>query len=406
MTDPISINAADVAAAAARIQGQVLRTPTLRSATLSAVTGADVRIKFENHQYVASFKERGALNKLLLLSPQERQRGVIAMSAGNHAQAVAYHAKRLGIAATIVMPKGTPFTKVARTRDHGARVILEGDALTEAAAFARDLAAKENLVFVHPYDDPAIMAGQGTLALEMLADFPDLDTLVIPIGGGGMISGCAVAAKSINPAIEIVGVEVEAFASAAQRKAGEKVHTGGTTIAEGIAVADVGAQCWPVIDRMVRDVVVVDELDVERAIVLLIEIEKTVAEGAGAAGLAALLAHPERFKGRKVGLVLCGGNIDTRVLSSVLLRGLARDGRLLRLSIEIPDRPGALADLAGRIGKAGGNIVEVEHQRTFTERSARAVTVEATIEVVDRAHGDKLVGELESAGLTVRRGAA
>ena len=402
----MTIAIGDIRAAAARIEGRVLRTPTLRSATLSALTGADVRIKFENHQYVASFKERGALNKLLLLSPAERARGVIAMSAGNHAQAVAYHAKRLGIAATIVMPKATPFTKVARTRDHGARVLLEGDSLAEAAAFARDLAARENLVFVHPYDDPAIMAGQGTLALEMLADWPDIDTLVVPVGGGGMIAGCAVAAKALNPGIDIVGVEVEAFASAAQRKAGQPVRTGGTTIAEGIAVADIGAACWPIVEKLVSDVVVVDELEIERAIVLLIEIEKTVAEGAGAAGLAAVLAHPGRFTGRKLGLVLCGGNIDTRVLSSVLLRGLARDGRLLRLSIDIPDRPGALADLAGRIGQAGGNIVEVEHQRTFTERSARAVTVQATIEVVDAAHGEKLVASLESAGLTVMRGAA
>jgi threonine dehydratase len=402
----MTIAIADIRAAASRIDGQVLRTPTLRSATLSALTGADVRIKFENHQYVASFKERGALNKLLLLTQSERARGVIAMSAGNHAQAVAYHAKRLGIAATIVMPKATPFTKVARTRDHEARVLLEGDSLAEAATFARDLAARENLVFVHPYDDPAIMAGQGTLALEMLADWPDIDTLVVPIGGGGMIAGCAVAAAAIKPGIEIVGVEVEAFASAAQRKAGKSVRTGGTTIAEGIAVADIGTACWPIVEKLVGDVVVVDELEIERAIVLLIEIEKTVAEGAGAAGLAAVLAHPERFKGRKLGLVLCGGNIDTRVLSSVLLRGLARDGRLLRLSIVIPDRPGALADIAGRIGLAGGNIVEVEHQRTFTERSARSVTVEATIEVVDATHGDKLIASLESAGLTVNRGAA
>lgn len=402
----MTISIADIRAAAARIEGQVLRTPTLRSATLSAITGADVRIKFENHQYVASFKERGALNKLLLLAPSERARGVIAMSAGNHAQAVAYHAKRLGIAATIVMPKATPFTKVARTRDHHARVMLEGDSLAEAATFARDLAARENLVFVHPYDDPAIIAGQGTLALEMLADWPDIDMLVVPIGGGGMIAGCAVAANALKPGIEIVGVEVEAFASAAQRKAGKPVRTGGTTIAEGIAVADIGTACWPIVEKHVGDVVVVDELEIERAIVLLIEIEKTVAEGAGAAGLAAVLAHPERFKGRKLGLVLCGGNIDTRVLSSVLLRGLARDGRLLRLSIVIPDRPGALADIAGRIGQAGGNIVEVEHQRTFTERSARSVTVEATIEVVDAAHGEKLIAALESAGLTVNRGAA
>ncbi len=320
------------------------------------------------------------------------------MSAGNHAQAVAYHARRLGIAATIVMPRATPNAKVARTRDHGARVILEGDTLADAAAYARDLAARENLVFVHPYDDPAIIAGQGTLAQEMLADVPELDTLVIPVGGGGMIAGCTIAARAIKPAIDIYGVEVEAFAADAQRKAGQAVHTGGPTIAEGIAVADIGKLCWPTIERDVREVLVVDELEVERAIVLLIEIEKTVAEGAGAAGLAAVLAHPDRFKGRKVGLVLCGGNIDTRVLSSVLLRGLARDGRLLRLSIDIADKPGALGDLAHRIGTAGGNIVEIEHQRIFTEKSAKSVMIETMVEVVDREAGEKLVTDLKSAG--------
>jgi threonine dehydratase len=394
----MQVTARDIDEAAARIKGRVLRTPTLRSGTLSEVAGAEIWIKFENHQFVASFKERGALNKLAQLVPGERERGVIAMSAGNHAQAVAYHARRLGIAATILMPRATPNAKVARTRDHGARVILEGDTLADAAAYARDLAARENLVFVHPYDDPAIIAGQGTLAQEMLADVPELDTLVIPVGGGGMIAGCTIAARAIKPAIDIYGVEVEAFAAAAQRKAGQAVHTGGPTIAEGIAVADIGKLCWPTIERDVREVLVVDELEVERAIVLLIEIEKTVAEGAGAAGLAAVLAHPDRFKGRKVGLVLCGGNIDTRVLSSVLLRGLARDGRLLRLSIDIADKPGALGDLAHRIGTAGGNIVEIEHQRIFTEKSAKSVMIETMVEVVDREAGEKLVTDLKSAG--------
>jgi len=394
---------ADIDAAAARIAGQVLRTPTLRSGTLSQIAGTDIWIKFENHQYVASFKERGALNRLAQLDPDERRRGVIAMSAGNHAQAVAYHAKRLGIAATIVMPLATPNAKIARTRDHDARVLLEGETLADAAAFARDLAAREGLVFVHPYDDPAVIAGQGTIAQEMLADVPEIDTLVIPVGGGGMIAGCAIAARAVRPGIEIVGVEVEAFAAAAQRKAGRPEKTGGPTIAEGIAVADIGKLCWPVIEREVAEIVVVDELEIERAIVLLIEIEKTVAEGAGAAGLAAVLAHPERFRGRKLGLVLCGGNIDTRVLSSVLLRGLARDGRLLRLSVDIADRPGALADLARRIGTAGGNIVEIEHQRVFTERSARSVTVETTIEVVDRAHGESLMSELSAASYPSRK---
>ena len=324
------------------------------------------------------------------------------MSAGNHAQAVAYHAGRLGIAATIVMPKFTPNAKVAATRHHGARVILEGETLAEAASFARAMAAKEKLVFVHPYDDAAIVAGQGTLALEMLADQPDLDALVVPIGGGGMIAGCAIAAKAINPNIDIYGVEVAAFAAAAQRKAGAPVRTGGTTIAEGIAVADIGAECWPAIERDVREVLVVDELEVERAIVLLIEIEKTVAEGAGAAGLAAILGHRDRFAGRRVGMVLCGGNIDTRVLSSVLLRGLARDGRLLRLEVDIADRPGALAEVARRIGESGGNIVEIEHQRIFTEKSAKNVVVETTVEVIERAHGEKLIAALNGAGFPTR----
>ncbi|MFN8724963.1 MAG: threonine ammonia-lyase [Rhodospirillales bacterium] len=393
---------ADIAAAAARIEGQVKRTPTLRSGTLSKIAGCELWIKFENLQFIASFKERGALNKLLQLSSDERARGVIAMSAGNHAQAVAYHAGRLDIAATIVMPKFTPNAKVAATRHHGARVILEGETLAEAASFARDMAAKEKLVFVHPYDDAAIVAGQGTLALEMLADQPDLDALVVPIGGGGMIAGCTIAAKAINPKIDIYGVEVSAFASAAQRKAGKQVQTGGTTIAEGIAVADIGAECWPAIERDVREVLVVDELEVERAIVLLIEIEKTVAEGAGAAGLAAILAHRDRFAGRRVGMVLCGGNIDTRVLSSVLLRGLARDGRLLRLEVDIADRPGALAEVARRIGESGGNIVEIEHQRIFTEKSAKNVVIETTVEVIERKHGENLIAALNGAGFPTR----
>jgi threonine dehydratase len=403
MNSPAPVTPADIEAAARRIEGHVLRTPTLRSGTLSEIAGAEIWIKFENHQFVASFKERGALNKLAQLSAGERKRGVIAMSAGNHAQAVAFHASRLGISATIVMPKATPNAKVARTRDHGARVILEGETLAEAAAFARALAEKELLVFVHPYDDPAIIAGQGTLAIEMLADVPHLDTLVIPVGGGGMIAGATIAAKAINPAIDVFGVEVSAFAAAAQRKAGQPIRTGGPTIAEGIAVAEIGKLTWPVIERDVREVLVVDELDVERAIVLLIEIEKTVSEGAGAAGLAAVLAHPDCFRGRKVGLVLCGGNIDTRVLSSVLLRGLARDGRLVRLSVDIADRPGALAELARRIGAAGGNIVEIEHQRIFTEKSAKSVTVDTTIEIVDRAAGDALVADLAAAGFATRR---
>ncbi len=396
------ITLADVKQAAARIQGRVIRTPSLFSDTLSRVTGAMVTLKLENLQATGAFKERGAANRLAMLSAAERQAGVIAMSAGNHAQAVARHASLLGIAAVIVMPKHTPSTKVTRTAGWGARVVLHGDTLAEAAEHAHALAAAESLVFVHPYDDPAVMAGQGTLALELLEDAPDLDMLVIPVGGGGLLAGCAVAATGLKPGIEVIGVEVAAYAALAQRLAGQPVSVGGATIAEGIAVRDIGEIPLRHIRAHVADVVVVPERTVEEAIALLAEGAKVVAEGAGAAGIAALLAFPDRFAGKKVGVVICGGNIDARILANVLLRNLLRDGRLVRLVLEIPDRPGVLADIAGRIGTAGGNIIDVSHHRLFASPSVQAAQLEVMFEARDPAHGTEIVRSLEQI-YTIRR---
>ena len=387
------ITLADVEAAARRIEGRVLRTPALPCHSLSQATGAHVTLKLENLQAIGSFKERGAANRLALLTPGERAAGVVAMSAGNHAQAVARHAGLLGIAATIVMPAFTPATKVTRTRSWGATVVLHGDTLQDAADHAHAIAARDGLVFVHPYDDEAVMAGQGTLALELLAD-ADIDVMVVPVGGGGMIAGCAVAAHGLRPGIEIIGVEVAAYASLRQTLDNEPVRTGGSTIAEGIAVHQIGAHCLPAIRAHVSDVLVVPERVVEDAIALLAEGAKQVAEGAGAAGVAALLAHPARFAGRRVGIPVCGGNIDGRILANVLLRGLLRDGRLLRLVMDIPDRPGVLADIAGRIGTSGGNIIEVVHQRLFDAPSVQTAELELMIEARDPAHADLIVQSL------------
>ena len=392
----------DVRAAARRIDGCVLRTPSIASHAVSVATGADVTLKLENLQRIGSFKERGAANKLALLSPEERARGVVAMSAGNHAQAVACHASLLGIAATIVMPVFTPATKVTRTRSWGATVVLHGDSLAEAAAHALALAASEGLVFVHPYNDETVMAGQGTLALELLEDAPDVDLLLIPVGGGGMISGCAAAAAGLRPGIEVIGVEVESYASLQAVLAGRPVRTGGATIAEGIAVHEIGGHCLDVIRAHVSDVLVVPERVVEDAISLLAEGAKQVAEGAGATGVAALLAHPARFAGRRVGIPVCGGNIDGRILANVLLRGLLRDGRLLRLNMDIPDRPGVLADIATRIGASGGNIIEVVHQRLFDAPSVQSAELELMVEARDPAHADVITAAL-SETYVVRR---
>jgi threonine dehydratase len=392
----------DVLDAATRIGGRVLRTPAVRSDALSRATGADVVLKLDNLQATGAFKERGAANRLALLSAAERAAGVIAMSAGNHAQAVARHAHLLGIDAVIVMPTHTPATKVTRTASWGARVVLHGETLAEAAAHAGFLAEAEGRVFIHPYDDPAVIAGQGTLAVELLEDFPDLDTLVVPVGGGGLLAGCAVAARALKPGIAVFGVEVEAYAPMAQRLAGVPVSVGGATIAEGIAVRDVGELPLAMIRDFGLEVLVVPELAIEEAIGLLAEGAKTVAEGAGAAGVAALLAYPERFRGRRVGIPVCGGNIDARILSNVLVRNLLRDGRLLRLHMQIPDRPGVLADIAGRIGGCGGNIIEVSHQRLFAAASVQAAELEVMVEARDREHADAIVAGLEEA-YVVRR---
>ena len=396
------ITLADVQAASARIAGKVLRTPVVHSLAISRATGADVALKLDNLQVTGAFKERGAANRLALLTPDERTRGVIAMSAGNHAQAVARHASLLGIAATIVMPKFTPSTKVTRTAAWGANVVLHGETLAEAAAHANDLAAAQGLVFVHPYDDPAVMAGQGTLALELLEDAPDLDALVIPVGGGGLLAGCLTAATALKPGIAIYGVEAEAYAAMAQRLAGRSISVGGPTIAEGIAVRDTGDLAFEVVRRRVAEVLVTPERAIEEAIGLLVEGAKTVAEGAGAAGVAALLAYPERFRGKKVGVAITGGNIDARILSNVLLRDLLRDGRLLRLHLQIPDRPGVLADIAGKIGGCGGNIIEVSHQRLFAAASVQAAELEVMVEARDPAHAASIVEALESS-YVVRR---
>src|SRR5580698_5617319 len=396
------ITLADVEAAAKRLPGRVSRTPTVSCDAVSGATGAEVVLKLENLQVTGAFKERGAANRLALLSDDERARGVIAMSAGNHAQAVARHANLLGIAATIVMPSYTPATKITRTAAWGAEVVLHGETLAEAAAHAAELAQLRQLVFVHPYDDPAVIAGQGTLALELLADAPQLDALVIPVGGGGLLAGCLIAATALQPGIAVYGVEVEGYAAMAQRLAGRSVSVGGPTIAEGIAVRDIGEMPLDLVRRRVTDVLVVPERAVEEAIGLLAEGAKVIAEGAGAAGVAALLTFPQRFRGKRVGVAVTGGNIDARILSNVLLRNLLRDGRLLRLHLQIPDRPGVLADIAGKIGGTGGNIIEVSHQRLFAAASVQAAELEVMVEARDSAHADTIVAALERS-YTVRR---
>jgi threonine dehydratase len=393
---------ADVAAAADRIAGRVLRTPALPSDAVSRATGAEVVLKLDNLQVTGAFKERGAANRLALLSDAECERGVIAMSAGNHAQAVARHASLSNVAATIVMPKFTPVTKVTRTAAWGAHVVLHGETLAEAAAHARALAAEHDLVFVHPYDDVGVMAGQGTLALELLQDVPDLDALVIPVGGGGLLAGCATVAKAIRSGIAVYGVEVAAYSAMAQRLAGETVSVGGPTIAEGIAVRDVGEKALAIIRALGVEVLVVPEHTIEEAIGLLVEGAKVVAEGAGAVGVAALLASPEHFRDKRVGIAITGGNIDARILSNVLLRNLLRDGRLLRLHLQIPDRPGVLADIAGKIGNTGGNIIEVSHQRLFAASSVQAAELEVMVEARDPLHADAILEALEKS-YVVRR---
>lgn len=388
--------------AAELIEGAVMRTPCLPAPKLSQLTGAEVFVKYENLQVTNAFKERGALVKLHALTPDERRRGVIAMSAGNHAQAVAYHASRLGIPATIVMPEPTPFVKVAATRGYGARVVLAGEMLADAQAEAERIAAEEKLVWVHPYDDPAIIAGQGTIALEMLADQPDLDCLIVPIGGGGLISGMATAAKALKPGIEVIGVEAALYPSMVGAVRGEEVRCGGATLAEGIAVKNVGRLTLEIVRRTVDDILLVDEAALERAVNAYLTRQKTMAEGAGAAGLAALLSHPERFAGRRTGLVLCGGNIDPRLLSSIMVRELAREGRLLSIRITTADRPGILGEISTLIGRLGGNILEVSHHRLFLNVPAKGTTLDVTMETHDREHAGRILSALEQAGHSVR----
>jgi threonine dehydratase len=405
LTDPPQhVTLADVRAAALRIQGAVIRTPTLFSDALSKATGARIFLKLDNLQATGAFKERGAANRIALLSPRERAAGVVAMSAGNHAQAVARHAGLAGIAATIVMPKFTPTTKVTRTEGWGAKVVLHGETLAEAAAHAYDLALREGLTFIHPYDDPAVIAGQGTAALEMLEDAPEIEAMAVPIGGGGLATGCAAAALELKPGIQVFGVEVEAYSAMAQRLAGRPVHVGGPTVAEGIAVRDVGELPFTLLRRFGTEVLVVPERAVEEAIALLAEGAKVVAEGAGAAGLAAVLAHPARFSGKAVGIPVCGGNIDARALSNVLLRQLLRDGRLLRLHFDIPDRPGMLADISTRISAMGGNVIEVQHQQLFGAPTVQSTELYLMVEVRDAATGHAIVAALQAQNYVVRRG--
>ena len=398
----LPVTFADVEAAANAIADAVEITPARHSRILSTLAGADIFLKFENLQFTASFKERGALNKLLSLDEGARKRGVAAMSAGNHAQGVAYHAGRLKIPATIVMPEGTPFTKVKHTRDFGARVLIEGGSLSQSFTRAQALAAADNLAFIHPYDDPLVIAGAGTVALEFLRQVPALDILVVPVGGGGLISGMAIAAKAINPRLRIFGVEAKHYPSMYNLVKGTQLPCAGQTIAEGIAVKDTGAIARQVIGALVEDILLAGEPEIEAAVVKLLEIEKTVAEGAGAAALAAVLAHPELFAGCNTGIVISGGNVDMRLLSNVILRELAREGRIMSLVVGIEDRPGVLARVASLIGDAGGNIMEVSHNRLMTGASAKSADLGLVIEARDDTHAEEIKSRLEQAGYPVR----
>jgi threonine dehydratase len=397
-----AVGFADVEAAARRIEGAVLRSPFLASDALSRATGAKIFLKYDHLQATGAFKERGAANRIALLSATERAAGVIAMSAGNHAQAVARHAHLAGIAATIVMPVHTPSTKITRTASWGAKVVLHGETLAESAAHAHALADAHGYVFIHPYDDPAVIAGQGTVALEMLRDQPDLDVMVVATGGGGLLSGCATVARALRPELEVIGVEVENYAAFAQALAGQQILVGGPTVAEGIAVRDIGQLPLSILRALNVEVVTVSEHEIEHAIALLVEGAKQVAEGAGAAGLAAILSYPERFAGKKVGIILCGANIDPRILANTLMRNLLRDGRLLRVVLEMPDRPGMLAEIASRIGTRGGNIIEVAHHRLFSSPSVQDAQLEVMIEARDAAHGAAIQAALAEV-FTLRR---
>lgn len=391
-----------IRAAAERLAGQIERTPCRYSRTLSKITGAEVWVKFENLQFTAAYKERGALNKLMLLSDAEKAKGVIAASAGNHAQGLAYHGARLGVPVTIVMPKTTPFIKVQHTRDFGATVVIEGETYDDASAHARKLQVEQDLTFVHPFDDYDIMAGQGTIALEMLEDAPDLEVLPVPIGGGGLISGVATAAKAVKPDIRIIGCEPAMYPSFTAKMRGVAAHCGGQTIAEGVAVKQVGDLTYGVARPLIDDVLLLEEPHIEQAVALYCNVEKTIAEGAGAASLAALLAYPERFRGKKCGLILCGGNIDTRLLASVLTRELVRAQRLVSLRIVGDDRPGLLSTVANVIGTAGANIIEVNHNRLALDVPAKGAEFDITIETRDAQHTQEVMDALREKGYPPR----
>ena len=397
-TLPVTLS--DIQTAAAAIAGAVVRTPTRHSRTLSDIAGCEIWLKFENRQFTASFKERGALNFLLSLDDAARARGVAAMSAGNHAQGVAYHAGRLGIPAVIVMPLSTPFNKVKHTRDFGAEVILEGRDLAQANEMARSIAAERNLTFIHPYDDTKVIAGQGTVALEMLEDVPLLDTLVVPVGGGGLISGVAIAAKAIKPGIAIFGVQTDLYPAMSDALHGAPLPAtpSAQTIAEGIAVKQPGALTPVIAKALVKDILLVSEPQIERALAMILEIEKTVIEGAAAAGFAAVLANPALFQGHKTGIILSGGNIDMRLLSNVILRELTREGRIMTLEVAIEDRPGALAQVAALLGATGGNILEVSHNRMMMGVSAKSATLGLVIEARDAEHGAAIRQKLAEGG--------
>jgi threonine dehydratase len=392
------VTLADIEAARRTIEGQVLRTPLLAAPPLSALTEAEVFVKYENLQVTNSFKERGAYMKLAALSADERRRGVVAMSAGNHAQAVAYHARRLDIPATIVMPVTTPFVKVKATEAYGATVVLDGETISEAQARAEAIAAERNLVWVHPYDDPHIIAGQGTVALEMLEEAPDLDMLVVPIGGGGLIAGCAIAARAKKTTIEVLGVESVLYPSMWNAIYQGNRPCGGATLAEGIAVKNVGKLTLPIVRELVSGIVLVDEPQIERAVNAFLTLQKTMAEGAGAAGLAAMLAEPARFRGRKVGLILCGGNIDPRILASIMVRELERADRIVSFRLTIPDRPGVLGQIATRLGEFGANILSVDHHRLFLDVPAKGAMLDVTVETRDAAHAEEIFNALVADG--------
>ncbi len=394
---------ATIRAAADMLKGAILRTPAVEAPRLSALTGAQIFLKYESMQATGSFKERGALTKLLCLDKAARERGVIAISAGNHAQAVAYHAARLGIPATVVMPEGTPYNKVANTEGYGAKAILAGEGIAEAAAVADGLIARHGYTLIHPYDDPAVIAGQGTAGLEFIEDCPALDCMIVPIGGGGFISGVAAAVKALKPGVEIIGVEVESYPSAYAALRGEEAHCGGPTLAEGIAVATCGTHTLPLIRELAAGIVLVSEEAIEEAIFCLASLQKTVAEGASAAGLAAVLSDKARFAGRRVGLFQCGANIDPRVLASVLMRGLERESKIVSLRISIPDRPGMLGEIATELGRCGANILEVHHRRFYLDVPAKGAVVEIVIETKDRAHAEAAMECLRLHGFKVER---